>query len=136
MYTRDQQKTEQLITLHKQGLTSTEIAEKLGYAQGGSVRTALRSLGFTRRPRIVMTDELIDKAEALRAQGMTYRKIAKKLGVNCATVQTAVKRRREVSGHDVNDDEITFNYKSTTIDARWFDMQFLASVWEELDSNI
>lgn len=89
---------EQLITLHHEGLTFAQIAEKIGVSKG-AISSKVRSLveAEVLKPRmqeIMWTKEEMDRMFQMRAQGKTWGEISDKLGRKITACHNAYSRER------------------------------------------
>lgn len=78
----------QALSLHKEGLTWAQVAERLGRTRHG-VMHALRDHGH--RVNYLWTEEEEKKGQALRLGGMSYKEIAQILGRSRASVETRLR---------------------------------------------
>lgn len=81
----------EVIRLARQGLTAVEAAEQMGYSMW-SVREVARQVGVRFADPRAFTEEEIEKARELRAQGLSYDKIAAEVGKSKAGVRKMLGR--------------------------------------------
>ena len=89
---------EQLIALHKAGLTFAQIAKEIGVSKG-AISSKVRSLveAEVLKPRmqeIMWTKEEMDRMFQMRAQGKTWGEISDKLGRKITACHNAYSRER------------------------------------------
>lgn len=90
---------EQLIALHKAGMTFAQIAKEIGVSKG-AISSKVRSLVEAEilKPRmqeIMWTQEEMDRMFQMRAQGKTWGEIADKLGRKLTACHNAYRREKE-----------------------------------------
>ena len=97
MWTDDM--VEQLIALHRDGLTFTQIGERMGISKSsvaGKVRVLIEAgVLKSRVEEIMWTKEEMDRMFQMRADGKTWGEIADRLGRKLTACHNAYRRERE-----------------------------------------
>ena len=90
---------EQLIVLHREGLTFTRIGERMGISKSsvaGKVRVLIEAgVLKSRVEEIMWTKEEMDRMFQMRAEGKTWGEIADRLGRKLTACHNAYRRERE-----------------------------------------
>lgn len=90
---------EQLIALHREGLTFTQIGERMGISKSsvaGKVRVLIEAgVLKSRVEEIMWTKEEMDRMFQMRADGKTWGEIADRLGRKLTACHNAYQRERE-----------------------------------------
>jgi len=90
---------EQLIVLHREGLTFTQIGERMGISKSsvaGKVRVLIEAGGLQSRvEEIAWPAEDVDRMFQMRASGATWGEIADRLGRKLTACHNAYRRERE-----------------------------------------
>ncbi|MDQ4214742.1 hypothetical protein [Microbacterium capsulatum] len=77
---------------YKAGMRATQIARKYRINES-TVHHRLKHAGVEKRPNS-MSEEQIDVARALRADGLSYDRISERVGFSSTTVRNMLKRDR------------------------------------------
>jgi DNA-binding Lrp family transcriptional regulator len=90
---------EQLIVLHREGLTFTQIGERMGISKSsvaGKVRVLIEAgVLKSRVEEIAWPAEDVDRMFQMRASGATWGEIADRLGRKLTACHNAYRRERE-----------------------------------------